>query len=203
MKKRDIAIVYVIYNPLTKLSKVGFTTDIVKRVSSIECASGMKVVLCYTTIPVYLYGKLEMWMHEEFANDRKIGEWFSTDKSVLIEKLKAFETKFRTSPEVLSYLGNKSISEFLESTGISRQAFYKKLKGWNLLGDKTESKTKPFSKSNGKVVANVIPSGLKKVGRNLYLMKDGKSFLAKKYIAGEFVDKIFEDRKSAESYIAV
>lgn len=72
--------VYLIHNPVSKLTKIGITDNPKKRIDKIRTESGIDVWflfgLClqeeYDESPMYV----ESWLHAHFKNKRRIGEWF-------------------------------------------------------------------------------------------------------------------------------
>ncbi len=69
---------YMLYNPLTKLVKVGRSGNLMVRWRAIETQSGMYLhPLAFITTPDYV--KLEAELHARFSRYRRIGEWFDAD----------------------------------------------------------------------------------------------------------------------------
>jgi hypothetical protein len=79
--------VYIIYNPETKLTKIGITDNLTRRKRQLECSSGQKLELYYYT-DKYNHAKLiENSLHQYFKVNRKEGEYFTTEPEVIKEKL--------------------------------------------------------------------------------------------------------------------
>ncbi len=72
-------IVYIIYNPLTKLHKIGYTTQFfARRFNLIQSQSGMLLKVRRVYQPKLGNPRgIERQLHEMFDEKRKIGEWFS------------------------------------------------------------------------------------------------------------------------------
>jgi hypothetical protein len=90
-------IVYLIYNEITKLYKIGITSNIKKRHRDIENAIGCKTII-KTWIELLDEGDespelVEKLLFEYYSHKRKIGEWFQlnckdeTDIKELFEKI--------------------------------------------------------------------------------------------------------------------
>lgn len=73
--------VYVIYNQLTKLFKIGITSDITTRFRQIENSSGMKINPIFILELEINYDEkanlIESYLHSYFKHKRTIGEWFN------------------------------------------------------------------------------------------------------------------------------
>ena len=67
-------IVYVIGSPLSRLVKIGWTTNLRNRLSSLQSGSPVELRV-YRTYPGGR--ELEKWLHVHFKRSRKHGEWFS------------------------------------------------------------------------------------------------------------------------------
>lgn len=63
--------------------KIGITTDIKRRISQIKSASGMHVEKCIYTDIFENAKKKESQLHNKYRNERKNGEYFATDFSVV------------------------------------------------------------------------------------------------------------------------
>ncbi len=87
--------VYLIYNPSSKLYKVGKTTNIEERLRQLKCQSG-----CFLELLGYIELEedcdesseyLERYIHKLFKSKRVLGEWFSLNiKDVLFLKALMF-----------------------------------------------------------------------------------------------------------------
>ena len=80
--------VYFIEAKATGLIKIGFTSDVKSRLSSICAASGVAVTLLVTTPG---QRDVESAYHERFSKSREHGEWFRATADILAEvaRLKA------------------------------------------------------------------------------------------------------------------
>ncbi|MDC7231870.1 MAG: GIY-YIG nuclease family protein [Spirochaetales bacterium] len=73
MEKKKL---YWLYNPLTKLHKIGSSDDVEFRVSKLEPANGTDLFLICTLESKCSY-QLEKLIHKALENVRERGEWFS------------------------------------------------------------------------------------------------------------------------------
>ena len=118
-------VVYVMYNPVTKLTKIGITRDIKKRLYTLSCANGVQLELYFYTHPCMNAERIERNMHIHFAEHRKLGEWFKHDKKLI--KIELLQQKLSYSKLVKDYLNDISVNEIAISYKVSRQAIEKKL----------------------------------------------------------------------------
>jgi len=63
---------YLLYNPITGLTKIGNTINIITRKKQIEAQAGMEFILEYL-----VKEDLETMLHRRFKDLRIIGEWFN------------------------------------------------------------------------------------------------------------------------------
>jgi predicted GIY-YIG superfamily endonuclease len=73
-KKKHI---YIIFNKLLNLIKIGITDNIPRRIRQLECASGCKLELYYHTETLYHATKIEKSLHQYFSSNREEGEYFN------------------------------------------------------------------------------------------------------------------------------
>lgn len=76
---------YVLYNPSTKLTKIGKTKSIKKRIMQLDSANGVRLIEVYTKECEDMH-KVEKEYHERFKNHRKIGEWFDLGDNLSLIK---------------------------------------------------------------------------------------------------------------------
>jgi hypothetical protein len=84
----DMGYVYVLYNPKSKLVKIGKTKSPRNRFSVLTNQNG-STFKYYITEPIYIESLVEKVMHNKFSYKRKKGEWFDIgfDDAVLELKL--------------------------------------------------------------------------------------------------------------------
>jgi len=79
--------IYVLFNPKTKLFKIGKTTNSIKyRMAQITSQSGIEMILavhCEITLLDDCCAYFESVLHRFFKSKRHIGEWFDLDESDL------------------------------------------------------------------------------------------------------------------------
>lgn len=81
--------VYVLYNPITKLFKIGVSTNMKQRISNIQTSSGCNVytVMVLELDPYYdenVY-TVESLLHKFFNKKRIKGEWFNLNIKDIIQ----------------------------------------------------------------------------------------------------------------------
>ena len=85
----DCKYLYVLYCPLTKLTKIGITNNVRGRLRKLSCSIGSDVVtLLVLECQVGVDEKpkdLEAYLHNYFKGKRKCGEWFDLNIKDLIK----------------------------------------------------------------------------------------------------------------------
>jgi hypothetical protein len=86
--------VYALYNPLTKLTKIGKTYNVYDRFRQLITQSGCPlqcVAVGFNEVELDMkVGMIESYLHEKFKDYRVVGEWFNlryTQRFALIEFL--------------------------------------------------------------------------------------------------------------------
>ena len=70
--------IYIVYNETSKLTKIGITEDIERRVAQIENGCGNKIhLVSYANVPHA--PEIERFLHATFMCFRGSGEWFMLD----------------------------------------------------------------------------------------------------------------------------
>jgi len=82
--------IYVIYNPYTKLTKIGVSSNLEKRLQSLSNACGVKLYCAFKSKAVENATHIESSLHNRFANHRQMGEWFSIEPDTAIEAIRYF-----------------------------------------------------------------------------------------------------------------
>jgi hypothetical protein len=86
--------VYALYNPLTKLTKIGMTYNVYQRFRQLVTQSGCNlkcVAVGFNEVELDMkIGMIESYLHEKFKDYRVVGEWFNlryTQRFALMEFL--------------------------------------------------------------------------------------------------------------------
>lgn len=78
-KEEKIGNVYFIQGTLTRLIKIGYTTNVEKRVKSLEHSEELEILHVIPNVT----RKKEKELHEKFKHLRKRNEWFKPEKDLL------------------------------------------------------------------------------------------------------------------------
>jgi hypothetical protein len=86
----DSDVVYLLYNPLNGLYKIGITNSLKDRLSSIIASSGIEeIIFCCGIFMEADYDEparqVEQWLHSFYKSKRKKGEWFKLTKRDLCD----------------------------------------------------------------------------------------------------------------------
>lgn len=80
LSKKEKEKLYIVYNPITKLTKIGITVNIDRRIQELENSSGISLILSmYIVLEKGVdesAGYIEKFLHDNFKEKRKRGEWF-------------------------------------------------------------------------------------------------------------------------------
>lgn len=86
--------VYMLYNPLTKLYKIGISDDFKRRFESLQCQSGMelKPILYLELQDGYdePANHIEGFLHKYYKNKHEIGEWYHLEDNDVSEITELF-----------------------------------------------------------------------------------------------------------------
>ena len=80
--------IYIIQNTKNKNIKIGVTSNITKRLSSLQCGSDYKLEVKFLSAPVKNVLKIESAIHNEFKRENTHGEWFELNIDKAISKIK-------------------------------------------------------------------------------------------------------------------
>jgi len=75
-------ILYIIYNKKTKLTKIGITENLEKRITRLEHQCGCPLD-CVAWVYIEHARETETFLHATFNCYRQYGEWFSLDKDCI------------------------------------------------------------------------------------------------------------------------
>jgi site-specific recombinase XerC len=118
--------VYVVYNPLSKLTKIGMSGRLNHRINFLSMENGVRLELRYNTLPCINSDMIENSMHKYFKDHRTLGEWFDIDPDDAVNKLKEYTVQL---PEIVQdYLNGLSIKELSIKYSKSRQYIEKLFK---------------------------------------------------------------------------
>ena len=80
---------YVFYNPITNLYKVGITKDPEERIRKLSCQAGVKLISVFEKWqePDFDFKPklMESFIHDIFKNNKKEGEWFQLSSRELVQ----------------------------------------------------------------------------------------------------------------------
>lgn len=68
--------VYIIYNPSSRLYKIGSTKNHIERFKNMEFAIGTRVKRFYISKAIDNFRGIESLTHDKFSKYRQLGEWF-------------------------------------------------------------------------------------------------------------------------------
>jgi len=74
--------VYLVYSPLNKLVKIGFSNDILRRIKLLGFLNAGKIIFLASKSGE---SSFEKYLHQKYSNVRKHGEWFSPIPDILKE----------------------------------------------------------------------------------------------------------------------
>jgi hypothetical protein len=126
------ACLYVIYNPVTKLTKVGMSENVEKRKKDLEGACGVPLELKYATGHLLCPAKYETDAHIKLHEHRMLGEWFNVDPALAIRAVECVIEDATQDPVVEQYKKGDSVSSIAKDAGVTRQAILSRLKGYGL-----------------------------------------------------------------------
>lgn len=88
---RSTGFIYVLYNPLSNLVKIGTSLNPMRRTRNIACTAGVSYKQCRVWISPRVGDPydIEESLHKHFSNYRKIGEWFTVDFSTAVKQAKS------------------------------------------------------------------------------------------------------------------
>lgn len=135
-------VVYLIYNPELNITKIGIASNVNNRFCGLRVASGCDLELYYHSTPIVNAAVVEKIMHRLYEQDRKLGEWYYTDREVLKAKLISTIADLGTNDKVVSqYLHGLSITEIAHANNVTRQAILRKIKALGVEGKQDGEKT--------------------------------------------------------------
>lgn len=133
MKIENGRCVYLMFNPLTKLTKIGVSDNVEARKTSLEMASGCRLEIIYTTKHLLCGEKYEADAHKALSQYRVLGEWFNLpshkDAIATIESLVSSATEDLI---VENYKKGMSISNIARDYEVTRQAILARLKKYGV-----------------------------------------------------------------------
>lgn len=136
MKLDKSQAVYVIYNPILNITKIGISENINRRKQILECECGCRLSISYNTNHITGAIYFEELIHDRLKDKRGIGEWFNISPEEAIEVVKDIIKDAKTDIILSSYKEGKSISQIAEDNNVSRQAIIWRLRHNGLYNDK-------------------------------------------------------------------
>lgn len=128
-------VVYLIYNPELKITKIGIASNVNTRFAQLKMSSGCNLELYYHSIPLINASIVEKVLHKIYEPDKKLGEWYYTDRDILKNKLITTVEELGTNDKVVGdYLTGLSITEIAQANNVTRQAILRKIKALGVLG---------------------------------------------------------------------
>lgn len=119
---------YVVYNPLLKITKIGASDNPERRRHELSLCVGCELTLTYSSKFLLCAEKYEVDVHRELDSQRTLGEWFSITPEKAVETIeKAIQTA-TNDPMVELYRKGISITKMAEQYEVTRQAILARLK---------------------------------------------------------------------------
>lgn len=111
--------VYVMHNTDFDLVKIGISNKPKKRASQIRAATGCEIIMLEHTYPLSNAEDIERWLHIEFEEKRRRGEWFDIDGLYVCEFIKTLPLVHDEFTEM--YLRGDSITEISRHLGVDEK----------------------------------------------------------------------------------
>lgn len=127
MKLNKSQSIYVLYNPVLNITKIGISENINKRKRDLECACGCELELHYNTTHILNAITFESLCHSKLAEKRRIGEWFDVSPEEATTVVQTIIETAVIDPIVTAYGEGVSISKIANTHGVTRQAIIAKL----------------------------------------------------------------------------
>jgi hypothetical protein len=124
--------VYVIHNPILKITKIGASDNPEKRKHDLELACGCELILCYSSKFLLCAEKYEIDAHNKFNAQRTMGEWFNITPERAIETIERIVQTATSDPVVELYRKGVPITKIAEEYEVTRQAILAKLKKYGV-----------------------------------------------------------------------
>lgn len=125
---------YVVFNPELNITKIGISTNVQARLSSLRGDSGCDLQLIYYSSPISAAAIFEGRAHEILAGKRKMGEWFNVDPEEAVRVVKEVVEDAMIDSIVTEYLSRRTITDIARDRGVTRQAIISKLKTYGVYG---------------------------------------------------------------------
>jgi predicted DNA-binding protein YlxM (UPF0122 family) len=137
MKIDEGRCVYILYNPITQLTKIGMSDNIDARKSSLESACGCPLELIHKTKHLLCGEKYELDAHRMLKEYRKLGEWFSLPNHQIGIDVVNLVIKDATEDVIVeNYKKGVSITKIAEDYEVTRQAILARLKKYGVYDNK-------------------------------------------------------------------
>lgn len=132
MKLDEGDCLYVIFNPITNLTKIGISENVQKRKQTLEAACGVPLELIYHTNHLLCASQYETEAHVTFHDQRAIGEWFHITPQQAKKAVEDITRQATREPIIEYYKSGMTISELAKTYNVSRQAILAKLKTYGV-----------------------------------------------------------------------
>ncbi|MBP7509390.1 MAG: GIY-YIG nuclease family protein [Prolixibacteraceae bacterium] len=133
MKIDEGKCIYVLFNSITKYTKIGITDNIESRITSLENACGCPLELIYKTKHLICAEIYESNIHATLSEYRKKGEWFELPSpNHAVDIVEAAIKEATSDVLVENYKKGYSISSMAKEYQVSRQAILARLKKYGV-----------------------------------------------------------------------
>lgn len=210
MKENNI--VYVMYNAIAGLTKIGITADIRQRRSNIISCSGCDIEILYYTKPLTNAQALEKDILHHFKDYKTYGEWVNADPTDVVSFVKKEDEKLKGSYIYSMYNDGLTITQISEKLEVSRAHISNIFRRLGVTKNPLEKTLQEEKKSlvkrrkeDEKEFKERPKCTLDKSGKfrrlKQYLYTNDKCFKVSKFTNGYIIDEYFETKDIAEKYI--
>jgi hypothetical protein len=196
MKIEEGRCVYALFNPITKLTKIGVTDNIETRKNTLELACGCRLELIHITRHLLRGEKYEVDAHRELSQYRVMGEWFNLPAhGIVIETIDRVIESATQDAIVEDYRKGVSISKLALEYEVTRQAILARLKKYGVY----DSQGRIFEKDPdaAKLTGAIKP----KPNTSEHISSVDDSYDETTYLDGEIPDLPLSKLKRLESNI--
>lgn len=90
MEKKDKVLYLIQHKKIPEYTKIGYTTDLQKRIKSLQTSSPTGIHVLYSKETSYAY-KIEQMLHKRYAHKNTNLEWFNLSSADIIEIIQWIE----------------------------------------------------------------------------------------------------------------
>lgn len=198
MKIDEGKCIYVVFNPLTNLTKIGVTDNVETRKATLESGCGCPLELIHTTKHLVCGGKYEVDVHAELEAYRKIGEWFELPSPSYAIGVIDNIIKDATGDNIVdNYKKGMPISRIAQEYEVTRQAILARLKKYGVYDSKGH-----IYEVNPSAIKTSFPSKIKpKTNPTQHISTVDDSFDDTVYLDGEIPSLPLKNLKRVEPNI--